>query len=131
MPPEFEGTFEHHIRVVFHLPCSDNAEAKVIKRFVAYLESQHQKPFALRGYTHSTATNRTFTGYWRPSTRAPANAKNKVSFPTLRESYSRPATPIFVQSRANSLRSRTPSKTPAKVVRVGAVTAYPILHRVS
>ena len=36
---------------------------------------------------------------WRPSTRDPGNAKNKKSFPTRRESYSRPATSSAGQLR--------------------------------
>ncbi len=47
----------------------------------------------------------------RPSTRDPANAKNKKSFSTRRESYSSPATVIAATAGESSLRSFTPSST--------------------
>lgn len=80
MPSESEGALELYTRVVIHLPCTTPAEAKVVKRFVTYLEEQRRKPFALNGYTHSNSSFPTFVGYWRRSTRGKLLQENVVLF---------------------------------------------------
>jgi hypothetical protein len=80
VPAEPEGALETHTRVVIHLPSRKPGEAKVVKRFVKYLEGQRRKPFALKGYTHSNSSFPTFAGYWRPSTRGNFMQENVVLF---------------------------------------------------
>src|SRR5947208_315891 len=80
MPADSEGNVEHHTRVVCHLPCNKPDEIKVVKRFANYLEAQRKKPFGLKGYTKSVTTARTFTGYWRRSTRGKFLQENVVLF---------------------------------------------------
>jgi hypothetical protein len=65
---------------MIHLPCGTPAEAKVVKRFVKYLEEQRRKPFALNGFTHSNSSFPTFAGYWRRSTRGALLQENVVLF---------------------------------------------------
>ena len=59
---------------------SVNSRRLVVKRFANYLEAQRKKPFGLKGYTKSVTTARTFTGYWRRSTRGKFLQENVVLF---------------------------------------------------
>jgi hypothetical protein len=75
-----EGAVEHHTRVVCHLPCNNTAESKAITSFAKYLEAQRTRPFGLKGYTKSVTSGRTFTGYWRRTTRGKFLQENVVLF---------------------------------------------------
>ena len=54
---------------MFHLPAALPQEAKVINKFIGFLEDLRNKPFGLHGFTASTLAPAAFIGYWRLSTR--------------------------------------------------------------